>query len=153
MTFRRALLAAVALLAAAQIVPVSRENPPVQEEVPAPPPVRELLRRSCYDCHSNETRWPWYSRVAPISWLVAYDVRHARKHVNFSTWDRYSEKKRGKIREEIWEQVRDGEMPLWYYLPAHPDARLADADRELLRGWTGGERGEAQPGEGGPPPG
>lgn len=134
---RRVILIAIAALAAAQLVPVSRQNPPVQQEVPAPPQVREVLRRSCYDCHSNETRWPWYSRVAPVSWLVAYDVRHARGHANFSTWDKYDEKKRADILDDIWEEVRDHEMPLFYYLPLHPKARLSDADRELLHQWTG----------------
>jgi hypothetical protein len=135
---RRVILIAIAALAAAQLVPVSRQNPPVQQEVPAPPQVREVLRRSCYDCHSNETRWPWYSRVAPVSWLVAYDVRHARGHANFSTWDKYDEKKRADILDDIWQEVRDHEMPLFYYLPLHPQARLSDVDRELLHQWTGG---------------
>jgi hypothetical protein len=135
---RRVILIGIAALAAAQLVPVSRQNPPVQQEVPAPPQVREVLRRSCYDCHSNETRWPWYSRVAPVSWLVAYDVRHARGHANFSTWDKYDEKKRADILDDIWQEVRDHEMPLFYYLPLHPQARLSDVDRELLHQWTGG---------------
>ncbi len=74
-------------LVAIQLVPVDRTNPPVETEVPATVEVRSILRRACYDCHSNETVWPWYSRIAPISWLVARDVREGREKVNLSTWN------------------------------------------------------------------
>jgi len=134
--YAKIIAAVVVVLAAAQFVPLSRTNPPVETEVPAPDGVREILRRSCYDCHSNETRWPWYAHVAPISWLVVHDVNHARKHMNFSTWNAYSEKKSAKHFEEIWENVEEGEMPLWYYLPLHPEARLSDADKQAIHAWT-----------------
>jgi Haem-binding domain len=133
---RNSLFGAAALFLAIQVVPVERSNPPVEEEVPAPPEVLAVLKRSCYDCHSNETRWPWYSHVAPASWLVANDVHHARKHLNFTAWNRYSDKKRRKKLHEAWEQVEEGEMPLWFYLPLHPGARLSDADRRILHEWT-----------------
>jgi hypothetical protein len=119
-----------------QFVPVNRENPPVESEVPAPPQVRQILERSCYDCHSHQTRWPWYGYVAPLSWLVAHDVSEAREHLNFSTWDRYDAKKRRKNLEELWEEVEEGEMPLWYYLPLHPEARLGEAELAQLRSWA-----------------
>jgi cbb3-type cytochrome oxidase cytochrome c subunit len=133
---RRVLLALVAILAAIQLVPVSRTNPAVEEEVRAPEDARVVIERSCYDCHSNETRWPWYARVAPGSWLVAWDVGEAREHMNFSTWNRYDEEERRDHLEEIQEVVDEGEMPLWYYLPLHPEARLGDADKAALRAWT-----------------
>jgi len=126
---------ALAILVA-QLIPVERTNPPIEEEVPAPDAVREVLRRSCYDCHSNETRWPWYASVAPVSWLVTHDVSHAREHLNFSTWNRYDPEERAEKIEEAWEEVEEGEMPLWFYLPLHPDARLDPADRDLLRSWA-----------------
>jgi hypothetical protein len=129
------LLGAVVVLLIIQLIPVSRENPPVSEQIPAPPEVRKVLARACYDCHSHETRWPWYSAVAPVSWLVANDVEHARKHLNFSTWDQYDARKRRKKLEEAREEVHEGEMPLWYYVLAHPDARLSAEDKELLRAW------------------
>jgi len=141
----RVLLSIVVFGLAIQLVPVPRENPPVREEVPAPAEVRAILERSCYDCHSHRVRWPWYSRVAPVSWLVAYDVAEAREHLNFSAWDRYDAKKRRENLEELWEEVEKGEMPLWYYLPMHPDARLSDADKQQLRSWAVGDR---VPGEG-----
>ncbi len=124
----------------AQFVPVERTNPRVTGEIDAPPEVMDILRRSCYDCHSNEVVWPWYSRVAPFSWLVAYDVEEAREHMNFSEWSKYSQKKKAKKREEIWEEVSDGEMPLWYYLPMHPEAKLSAADKEIIRKWSTGKQ-------------
>lgn len=120
----------------AQLVPVTRVNPPVQSDLAAPDGVKTVLRRACYDCHSNETVWPWYSYVAPVSWLVADDVNHGRRHVNFSTWSSMPADRQAKTLREIGEQVESGEMPLWYYLPMHPAARLSDADKALLRDWT-----------------
>ena len=126
-----------AAFAAIQIVPVARENPPVEEDVAAPSEVASILRRSCYDCHSHETRWPWYSRVAPVSWLVAGDVRDGRRHLNFSRWNRLDDGKRAHALEEIGEVVVKGEMPLRAYLVTHPGAKLTPADVEVLRSWAG----------------
>ncbi|MGD8375193.1 MAG: heme-binding domain-containing protein [Acidobacteriota bacterium] len=137
------LVGVVAALLLIQVVPVERTNPPVEQEVDAPAPVRAILRRSCYDCHSHETVWPWYAHVAPVSWLVARDVRHGRHHVNFSAWNRLDAEERQEAMEEIWEEVSEGEMPLWFYLPLHPDARLSDADRATLRDWTRGANPDA----------
>ncbi len=134
----------VVVLVGIQFVPVIQENPPVTSEVPAPEAVRALLQHACYDCHSHEVRWPWYSFIAPVSWLVAWDVENARKHLNFSTWDRYSAEKRQEKLEEAWEEVEEGEMPLWYYLPLHPEARLSDAEREQLRAWALAPQGAQQ---------
>lgn len=120
---------------AIQLVPVERTNPPVETEVEALPAAQALLKRSCYDCHSNETRWPWYSYVAPASWLVADDVRHGRKHLNFSTWNRYDEEKQLHKVKECWEETYEGRMPLWFYLPLHPEATLTDEDVALLKEW------------------
>jgi mono/diheme cytochrome c family protein len=116
-----------------QLVPYGREhaNPPVARE-PAwdRPRTRELFFRACKDCHSHETVWPWYSFVAPASWLVQHDVDEARSHFDVSDWGR--ERNHG---DEAAAEVREGEMPLWYYLPAHPEAQLSDAERaELIAG-------------------
>jgi hypothetical protein len=119
-----------------QFVPVDRTNPPVETEVPATAEVRAVLRRACYDCHSNETVWPWYSRIAPVSWLVARDVHEGRDELNFSTWNRLTTKKQIKALHESWETVEEGEMPLWFYLPTHPEARLSSQDRSVLRAWS-----------------
>jgi len=129
------------LFLAIQLVPVTRDNPPVEGEVPASPEVRALLERSCYDCHSRKSEWPWYSRVAPVSWLVARDVHEARKELDFTAWDTYSEKKKSKKLGEVWEEVDEGNMPLWFYVPLHPEARLSDTDLALLRDWTRAQGG------------
>jgi hypothetical protein len=121
---------------AIQLVPVDRTNPPVETEVPATAEVRSVLRRACYDCHSNETVWPWYSRIAPVSWLVARDVNEGREELNLSTWNRYTTKQQLKKLKESWEEVAEGEMPPWLYLPPHPAARLSADDRAVLRAWS-----------------
>jgi cytochrome c551/c552 len=122
-----------------QFVPVERTNPEVTGEIETPAEVMDILRRSCYDCHSNETVWPWYSRVAPLSWKVVDDVDEGREEMNFSEWIGYSEKKKAKKIHEIWEEVSEGEMPPWYYTPLHPEAELSAADKETLRKWTEAE--------------
>ncbi len=129
-------LGIVVLLVLIQLVPVPRSNPPVTAEVPAPPEVRAILRRACYDCHSNETVWPWYSRVAPASWLVAYDVAGGRDEMNFSTWNLLTPEQRAKKLEEAWKQVSEGEMPPWPYSSAHRDSHLSAQDRAAFRDWA-----------------
>jgi len=134
-TIRFVLIGLFVLFLGAQLVPVTRTNPPVETEVPAPPEVRAVLRRACYDCHSNETIWPWYSHVAPASWLVTHDVNDGRRHMNFSTWNRMAPDKQASRLRDAWEEIESGGMPLWYYLPLHSAARLSDADKQLLHGW------------------
>ncbi len=134
-----ACVATVAALGLLQLIPVDRSNPPVEREIPVAPQLKSVLKRACYDCHSNETVWPWYSRVAPISWLVAWDVKEGREELNFSTWNRYDEKQRAKKIKESWEEVEEGEMPPWFYVPLHPQARLSDGDRRILRAWAGAQ--------------
>ena len=133
---KRGLLAVGVALLVAQLVSVDRSNPAVQGEVAAPGEVRAVLRRACYDCHSNEVRWPWYGRVAPVSWVLERDVREGRKEVNFSVFGQYSEKRRRRKWTEIPEQVEKGEMPPWLYVAVHPQARLSEADRALLVRWA-----------------
>ena len=91
------------------------------------PRTRDLAVRACYDCHSNQTVWPWYSHVAPVSWLVQFDVDKGRREVNYSEWDRPQ-----REAAESAEQVQQGKMPQWYYVATHPEARLAAAEREAL---------------------
>ncbi len=130
-----------ALFLAIQLVPVDRSNPPSEEEVPASPEARAVLKRACYDCHSNEVVWPWYAHVAPVSWLVARDVEEGREAVNYSTWNRLSVGDRRELLEESWEETEEGEMPLWFYLPLHPEAKLSAADLALLEQWSKQARG------------
>ena len=126
---------AVALVAA-QAFRIDRTNPPVTGDVAAAPAVAALLRRACYDCHSHETVWPWYSMAAPVSWLLARDVREGRRALNFSTWAACDAKKKSKKLKETAEVITEGEMPPWYYALVHPKARLSPAEGEMLRAWT-----------------
>jgi hypothetical protein len=130
-------LAGLALLAAIQLVPARRSNPAVRSEVEAPPEVRAILRRACYNCHSNETRWPWYSRVAPVSWWVASHVREARGDLNFSEWPAFDLEAQEEAFHDIREEVSEGRMPLRSYLLMHREARLTEADRQILLRWAG----------------
>jgi cytochrome c551/c552 len=139
MTRTKIAVAAAVLLAAIQLVPVSRTNPPVSSALAAPPAVAAVLKRACYDCHSHETTWPLQAWVAPVSWLVAHDVSEGREELNFSAWDRVDRK---KVAKKLPEELAEGEMPPWLYVLAHPEARLSDADRKLLVEWA---RGLAEP--------
>ncbi|NJL54664.1 heme-binding domain-containing protein [bacterium] len=118
-----ALIEVVSLPAMAQ-----QTNPPVVQE-PAwdSPETRALAVRACYDCHSNETKWPWYARTTPAGWLIAYDVNEGRTALNFSEWGTS-----GEEGEEMAETILEGEMPLWFYVPLHPEARLSAAEQQQL---------------------
>lgn len=119
-----------------QFVRPEQTNPPVTGDIAAPPEVAKVLRKSCYDCHSNETTWPWYSKVAPVSWLVTRDVNEGRKELNFSEWQSFADKRKDKKFEEIADEVGEGEMPMAIYLPMHPEAKLSDAEKTLLVEWA-----------------
>ena len=88
---------------------------------------RALFRRACFDCHSGETVWPWYANVAPVSWLVQRDVDGGRRHLNFTQWDQPQ-----RHAKDVRTQVRQGEMPPWFYLPMHPEARLTELEKQAL---------------------
>jgi hypothetical protein len=117
-----------------QFVPYGRNhtNPPViMEPTWDSPQPRQLAVRACYDCHSNETAWPWYTNVAPVSWLTQHDVDDGRHKLNFSEWNRPQKT------DDIVKSVRDGEMPPAIYLPTHPSANLSTGDRQaLIQGLT-----------------
>lgn len=134
--FPKVLLGLGALALLIQFVRPDQTNPPVTGDIEAPPEVMSLLKRSCYDCHSFETRWPWYAQVVPVSWLVTKDVNDGRKHLNFSVWQGYEEGRKLKKFKEIAEEVADGEMPLDIYLPLHPEAKLTPAETTLLVEWA-----------------
>lgn len=118
-----------------QILPVNKVNPSVVAEINVPSDVQLILKRACYDCHSNETKWPWYSQIAPFSWLMNHHVNEGREYLNFSEWGKLSQEKQVKLLEEIWEEIEEGEMPPWYYVPAHPEAQIKSADRQAIKKW------------------
>ena len=145
MTRRRIAQAVVVLAAAAALMalfapaPVNPEADPALDlratsEVPAD--VAGLLQRACLDCHSNETRWPWYSKVPPVSFLVRHDVNEARGEMNFSRWGEYNPFDQADMLDEACQMVSDGEMPLWSYRVMHSRARLTDEDVTAFCNWT-----------------
>ena len=138
---RKIFLGIVGLLTACfiliQFIPVERDHPLIRADLKVPPEVKAILKRSCYDCHSQETRWPWYSYVAPVSWMISDDVRKGRKHLNFTMWDQYSDKKKEIVKDHIYEEVNGGTMPLPIYLTMHPEARFTEEDIKILSKWLG----------------
>jgi cytochrome c551/c552 len=120
----------VALGVGIQLVPYGHErtNPPVRKE-PAwdTPTTQDLANRACYDCHSNQTVWPWYSKVAPISWLIQNDVDNGRKHLNFSEWDHAQRRA-----SNAGKRIQRGSMPPWYYILMHSTANLSPTEKETL---------------------
>jgi len=99
-----------------------------------------VIQRACQNCHSQNTKWPWYSHVAPVSWLLARDVQQARSHMNLSRWQEYSSEERLGLLSEIGSAVRNREMPKQRYLLLHPEARLTDKERLQIYAWTRTER-------------
>jgi len=134
--FKRIIVALLVIFVGLQFIPVNQTNPPERGQPPAPPAVLTVLRRACYDCHSNETVWPWYSRIAPASLLLANDVNEGRKEVNFSTWENYDEQRRRRKFREIAKEVDRDSMPPVYFVLLHPEAKLSAADRELVIKWA-----------------
>ncbi len=138
--------APIVLFLAIQLIPVwlLQKNPPVVAEPQwDSPQTRELAKRACFDCHSNETTWPAYTRIAPISWLATLDTVRGRRHLNFSEWgiaqsrgegSEFGEGDEGGGRGggEIGEVIADGSMPPSLYLTTHPAARLTDAEKQQL---------------------
>jgi len=140
------LLIVVVALIGLQFVRPARTNPAVDPSQTiharqqVNPQVAAILDRSCQDCHSNTTRWPWYSNVAPVSWFVIDHVNHARSHMNLSEWGSLDNRKASKKLEEICEEVQDGEMPLESYTYIHWSAKLSPDDVKTLCEWTAAER-------------
>mgnify|MGYP000069203748 CR=1 FL=1 len=127
------------LFVAIQFVPSGRTNPAVTKPLDAPADVMAILRRSCFDCHSNETQWPWYAYVAPTSWLVVHDTDEGRAELNFSHWGDMTPKARSSKASEVVEEIEGGEMPLEEYLWMHSDAKISESDLEVLRRWSDGD--------------
>lgn len=102
--------------------------------------VMQVMERACQNCHSERTEWPWYSHIAPMSWMIEKDVRDGRSHWNMSKWDQYSPEEREEILSRMAPTVRNRQMPLPKYLFLHPEAKLTDADVDLVYRWSRAER-------------
>lgn len=132
---------ALALLAAQAIRPMSNRGAAtgpthLSAKAAVPAEVEQILRRSCYDCHSNATAYPWYANVQPLGWLLEWHVRDGKKHLNFSEFATYTPKRADHALEEIAEAVRERNMPLPSYLWVHSEARLSDEDVKTLADWA-----------------
>jgi mono/diheme cytochrome c family protein len=124
-------IATIGALAILQILPLRPQftNPPISGEPSWDTPrTKELFNRACADCHSHETKYPWYSNVAPVSWLVAHDINEGREHFNVSTWG-VQKKNEG---EDATKEVREGKMPIWIYTLTHPEANLNGVEKQEL---------------------
>lgn len=124
------LVVLIGIFVLVQFLPFGKpaNNPPVtQEPVWDSPETRQLAAQACFDCHSNETDWPWYSRIAPVSWLIANDVKEGRRALNFSEWGRSQEEG-----DDLAEVIFEGEMPPSYYIILNPDANLSGAEKQAL---------------------
>jgi hypothetical protein len=132
----------IAGAAAIQFIRPARTNPPTDPSrtltatLRVADETRRVLERACRDCHSNDTRWPWYSNVAPVSWFVIDHVNHGRRHFNYSDWAKYDEQEKQKLLKESCSLARKADMPLPSYTWIHSDARLSDADVEALCNWV-----------------
>ncbi|HEX2831844.1 MAG TPA: heme-binding domain-containing protein [Thermoanaerobaculia bacterium] len=141
--FKVVFIVLIVVFIAGQAVRPDRTNPPIHPAnvLQTPADVQAILNRSCMDCHSNATTWPWYTNISPVSWWIADHVREGRRELNFSEFNTYSAKKAAHKMEEVCGQLESGEMPLSGYAgPLHPDAHLSDADKARLCEWAKSER-------------
>ena len=132
----------VAAIIIIQLIPTRRpevittnKNDMVTNNV-VPDTVALLLKNACYDCHSNETKYSWYSYVAPVSWLISRDIRLGREELNFSKWESLSKMDKAKMLEEIVDEIESGAMPMSIYVLMHPEAKLSMSDRDMIMNWA-----------------
>lgn len=131
--------AAAVILIGIQFIPtLPKTNPPATAAIEIPGAVESIVKRSCFDCHSNETVWPWYSRVAPMSLFVSHHVEEGREHLNFSEWKNLPAGEQKKLLDEILEEVEEGNMPLGSYTWIHGEAKLTGTDVNLMLRWLVG---------------
>jgi hypothetical protein len=129
-----------------QFVRPARTNPPVEPaktieaNLQVSPQVAAIFDRSCKDCHSNKTVWPWYTNVAPVSWLLTSHVNDGRHDMNLSEWGSYDKDKQSHRLRDMCEQVQDGNMPLSTYTPLHPKSKLSAEDVKTICDWANAER-------------
>ena len=135
---RKVLVTLACVVTGAQAIRFEHTNPPITGDLNAPPLVQRALRQACYDCHSHETRWPWTANLAPLSWLVHYDVTEGRRRLNFSRWDAYSTDPGTQMQKlkNIQKAMTADDMPPWYYRLLHPDSTLSDSQHKLIVRWV-----------------
>ena len=144
--FKWVVIVVACLLVIAQFKRPAKTNPAIDSSraldahVQVDPKIAAILERSCNDCHSNKTRWPWYANVAPVSWFVIDHVDHGRSHMNLSEWGKYTREEQKTHLGQFCELVTEGWMPLSSYTPLHPNAKLSDEDKKVICDWASAER-------------
>ncbi len=136
-TLRRVIIGLVVLVAAIQFIPVSYTNPPAADPVVfTDPKAEQIAKKACYDCHSNNTRYPWYSNFQPVAWWLDSHINEGKEELNFSEYGKRTLVKRAKKLRKIAEEVEEGEMPLKSYTWIHKDARLTDQEKKIVIDWA-----------------
>ncbi len=131
-----------------QIFRIDKSNPPVitvldyMSVTGAPDDIENLIRRSCYDCHSNESVYPWYAGIAPVSWLIKSHINNGRNHVNFSEWGKYPGDVANRLNDECYEEIVNKKMPLKSYTLFHSNAKLTPEEIDILEDWFTSQRKE-----------
>ncbi|MGM0519562.1 MAG: heme-binding domain-containing protein [Campylobacterota bacterium] len=135
---KRALLIFLIIFIVMQFIQTKQENYETDKslEIQAPKKVMNIFKNSCYDCHSGETSWPWYSNIAPFSWVINSHVKNGRKALDFSTWEKYTKEEKKEQLEDIYRTVY-ALMPLQSYVMFHKETDLTKEERKLIRDWTG----------------
>ncbi|MGB6328340.1 MAG: heme-binding domain-containing protein [Halarcobacter sp.] len=135
---KKTLLIIVSIFLLAQLIQTEKINKPTPKEleIKAPEHIMTMLKKACYDCHSNKVRWPWYSNIAPFSWMIDSHVNDGRSALNFSEWENYTEKEKKKELKEIFRTAYIS-MPLKDYIIFHEEADLTREERTQIRDWTG----------------
>jgi Haem-binding domain len=134
------------LLLIAQLIRPAKTNPAtdqslaLENHVQVDPKVAAILEKSCADCHSNNTRWPWYSNIAPVSWFVIGHVNDGRRDLNFSEWGNYDRRRQSRRLDQMCDLVKSGAMPLGSYTPLHPGSKLTGEEVKVLCDWTRAQR-------------
>ena len=139
----RILLAILLAFIIIQFITIEQTNPTIKYNMAIDDnQVGEILKKACFDCHSNETRWPWYSNIAPISWLIEEDVNLARKELNFSNFEDYTKKRKLHKLDEMKEEMEEGKMPIDSYVFLHSEAELSSNEKQLVYNWIDKKKSE-----------
>lgn len=146
LTIKKIGIAFIVLFIVIQVFRINKTITPVNEQTDfmavtqTNPEVATILKNACYDCHSNQPTYPWYTSVAPVSWWIKNHINEGSKHLNFSIWQTYTVKRKDHKLEECVEMIEEGEMPMNSYTWMHPEAKLTDAQKQLLIDWFKAEK-------------
>ncbi len=134
---KKTLMILIIILIALQLIPIDKSNPPIDQNIAlkVPQKVESILKKACYDCHSNKTKWPFYANIAPLSFSIASHVKDGRKALNFSNWKNIDPKIRTKRIQRAIKTVKNGMMPLPTYLWLHDEAKLTKEEKTVLTTW------------------